>query len=81
MIRVREAVKQAEDLLPEVFPLPANTELQLEGVELTDSQKIWSVTFSYLAGQAGRVYRTVRLDAGDGSFIGARNGMLPEYSS
>jgi hypothetical protein len=78
MISVKEAVKQAETLLREVFPVP--DEALLEGIELTDGHKIWSVTFSYWSGFEGKVYRTVRLNADNGEFIGARNGMLPEYS-
>ncbi len=81
MLRVREAVQRAQEYLPDVFESANGKEMRLEGVELTDDAKFWSVTFSYQVdktglGNLGRDYKTVRLRAEDGEFFGARNGYL-----
>ncbi len=80
MLRVKEAVQRAEKYLPDVFESASGKEMRLEGVELTDDSKFWSVTFSYEedtnGNKFGRDYKTVRLRAEDGEFFGARNGYL-----
>ena len=73
MVPVKEAVKKAESYLPEIFEGAAGQDLLLEGVELTDDSKFWTVTFSY-GSALDRDYKTVRLRADDGGFVGARNG-------
>jgi hypothetical protein len=81
MIDVKQAIQKAEQFLPEVFPVPKDADLLLEGVELTDDENVWTVTLSFKQGTFGRAYRTVRMKAADGQFISARNGMLPEVAA
>jgi hypothetical protein len=82
MVQVKEAVQQAQKYLPEIFESAAGNELLLEGVELTDDSKLWTVTFSYFSRKPGQVfdslreYKTIKLRAEDGQFVGARNGVL-----
>lgn len=82
MVQVKEAVQKAQDYLPEVFPDDNRNDLLLEGVELTDDFRFWTITFSYDNNQPNqlarslRVYKTIKLRAEDGQFIGARNGLL-----
>ncbi len=82
MVEVKEAVQKAQTYLPEVFQSAKGKEMRLEGVELTDDAKFWTVTFSYIEnsvaailGGGGREYKTVKLRARDGMFFGARNGL------
>ena len=79
MVQVREAVQKAQSYLPDVFQSAEGQDLRLEGVELSDDSRYWTVTFSYaepggLLGRIGREYKTVKLRAEDGEFFGARNG-------
>jgi len=82
MVQVREAVQKAQSYLPEVFPESTGNDLLLEGVELTEDYKFWAITFSYHSKRRNealntlREYKTVKLRAKDGKFIGARNGLL-----
>jgi len=78
MVKVKEAVQRAQAYLPEVFQTSAAEDLRLEAVELSDDSRFWTVTFSYrqpggLLGRIDRDYKTVKLRAEDGEFIGARN--------
>jgi hypothetical protein len=78
MVQVKEAVQRAKQYLPEIFESAAGRELNLEGVELTNDSKFWTVTFSYTPPRerfAGRDYKTVKLRADDGEFFGARDGL------
>ena len=81
MVQVKEAVQKAKTYLPEVFDSAEGKDLRLEGVELSDDTKFWTVTFSYpdygnaLSLPLGREYKTVKLRARDGEFFGARNGL------
>lgn len=80
MVQVREAVKKAQTYLPDVFQSAEGQDLRVEGVELSDDSRFWTVTFSYaepggLLGRIGREYKTVKLRAEDGEFFGARNGL------
>ena len=74
MVRVKEAVQKAQHYLPEIFEGAAGKDLLLEGVELTDDAKFWTVTFSY-GPVLDRDFKTVKLRADDGEFVGARNGL------
>jgi len=80
MVQVREAVKKAQSYVPDIFQSAEGQELLLEGVELSDDSRFWTITFSYaepggLLGRIGREYKTVKLRAEDGEFFGARNGV------
>lgn len=78
MLKVREAIERAQNYLPEVFRDAAGQQLRLEGVELTDDTKFWTITFSYQEpsnSAYGRDYKTVKLRSKDGEFFGARNGL------
>jgi hypothetical protein len=83
MVPVREAAQKAKTYLPEVFESAEGKDMRLEGVELTDDSKFWTVTFSYInaaknvaiLGGGYREYKTVKLRARDGMFFGARNGL------
>ena len=80
VVQVKEAVQKAKTYLPEVFESAQGKDVRLEGVELTDDARFWTVTFSYsepsgLLGSIGRDYKTVKLRAEDGEFFGARNGL------
>jgi hypothetical protein len=80
MVQVKEAVQRAQAYLPDIFQLAEGQDLRLEGVELSDDSKFWTITFSYtepggLLGRIGRDYKTVKLRAEDGQFFGARNGL------
>ncbi|MDQ2925159.1 MAG: hypothetical protein M3R43_06335 [Acidobacteriota bacterium] len=81
MIDVKQAIQKAEQFLPEIFPVPKDVDLLLEGVELTDGGDVWTITLSFKEGTFGRAYRTVRIRGTDGQFVGARNGMLPEVAA
>ncbi len=80
MVQVKEAVQRAQAYLPQVFHSAEGQDLRLEGVELTEDAKFWTVTLSYLnpSGPDGlldpfrRDYKTVKLSADDGQFYGAR---------
>ena len=79
MVQLSEAVKKAQTYRPDIFPTAEGKEMRLEGVELSDDSKFWTITFSYdesggLLGRIGREYKTVKLRAEDGEFFGARNG-------
>ncbi len=80
---VREAVDTAREQLGVVFPDSLGCVLRLEGVEKSEDEKYWYVTFSYPR-QEGRVepfyreYRTVKLRNADGELMGVRNGTLPD---
>ena len=74
MVRVKEAVQKAQGYLPEVFEGAEGRDLVLEGVELTEDAKFWTVTFSY-GPVFERDFKTVKLRADDGEFVGARNGL------
>jgi hypothetical protein len=78
MLKVREAIERAQTYLPEVFRDAVGQQLRLEGVELTEDTKFWTITFSYQEpsnAPYGRDYKTVKLRSKDGEFIGARNGL------
>jgi hypothetical protein len=83
MLQVKDAVKQARAYLPELmFEGPHQiADLRLEEVEISDDDKFWTVTFSYLPVESTspiplRMYKTVRIKAMNGDFVGLRNGML-----
>jgi hypothetical protein len=83
MLQVEEAVKRAKTYLPGLlFDTPHQiADVRLEEVELSDDEKFWSVTFSYvptdsIAPILVRQYKTVRIKALDGGFVGLRNGYL-----
>ena len=79
---VKEAVQRASKYLPEVFDAAQGRELRLEGVEKSDDERFWNVTFSYATrtrleeSDFFRDFKTVRLRDADGEFMGARNGMV-----
>jgi hypothetical protein len=82
VVQVREAVQRAQTYLPDIFPTAEGQDVRLEGVELSDDTRFWTVTFSYpqrgLSGalqMGAREYKTVKLRAEDGEFFGARNGL------
>lgn len=82
MVQVKEAVQKAKSYLPAVFESAEGKDVRLEGVELSDDTKFWTVTFSYDPGRPEqmahmlREYKTVKLSAKDGEFFGARNGLI-----
>ena len=89
MLRVQEAVKQAKAYLPELFfdAVDKIEDIRLEEVELSEDEKSWAVTFSFVPANqptpslmsmlaATRRYKTIRIRSTDGQFIGVRNGML-----
>ena len=88
MLAVKEAVEKARTYLPELFPEAENESLRLEGVERSDDERFWVVTFSFLEAPAAgksseipqfpslRSYKTVRLKADGGELMGIRNGFL-----
>ncbi|HZL28992.1 MAG TPA: hypothetical protein VFC39_20870 [Acidobacteriaceae bacterium] len=84
MVQVKEAVQKAKSYLPSVFPSAEGQEVRLEGVELTEDTKFWTVTFSYQHEIAPmdivRDYKTVKLRAEDGEFFGARDGFASSGS-
>ena len=79
---VKQAVQQASKYLPEIFETAAGRELRLEGVEKSEDERFWSVTFSYPTrtkqeeSEYFRDFKTIRLRDVDGEFVGARNGMV-----
>ena len=78
-MQVAEVVAKSRDYLDETFPSEREN-LRLEGVELSDDESFWFVTFSYFPEKdllTPREYRTVKVRATDGQFFGARNGVLP----
>jgi hypothetical protein len=82
MLQVKEAVRKAQTYLLEVFEDASGKDLLLEGVELADDRRYWSITFSYFDKTPNelfhnlRAYRTIKLGAEDGELYGARNGVL-----
>jgi hypothetical protein len=80
--------REARTYLPELFPEAENESLRLEGAELSDDERFWVVTFSFLEATlaAGtpeapifpsmRLYKTVKLKASGGELMGIRNGFL-----
>ena len=58
MVQVREAVQKAQTYLPDVFPTAEGKEVRLEGVELSDDAKFWTVTFSYEPRRVGPLVRS-----------------------
>jgi hypothetical protein len=83
MLQVKDAVKQARAYLPELmFEGPHQiADLRLEEVEISEDEKFWAVTFSYMPLESAnpiplRQYKTVRIKANNGDFVGVRNGML-----
>lgn len=82
MVQVQEAVQKAQTYLLDIFQSAKDKQVRLEGVELSDDFKFWFISFSYIqSGQEGvlgsmREYKTVKLRAEDGEFLGARNGLL-----
>jgi len=83
MLQVKDAVKRAREYLPELmFDGPRQiADLRLEEVEISEDERFWAVTFSYLPVDSTspiplRQYKTVRIKAIDGEFVGVRNGML-----
>jgi hypothetical protein len=79
MVHVKEAVRKAQAYLPDIFQSAEGQDLRLEGVELSDDSRFWTIIFSYsepggLLGRIGREYKSVKLSAEDGEFRGARNG-------
>jgi hypothetical protein len=91
VVQVREAVQKAQTYLPDIFPTAEGKQMRLEGVVLSDDAKFWTVTFSYELTQgeqmirslndlspreySHREYKTVKLRAEDGEFVGASNGL------
>jgi hypothetical protein len=81
VVQVKEAVQKAKAYLPQVFDSVDGRNVRLEGIELTDDAKFWTVTFSYpepsvVGALSGlREYKTVKLRAEDGEFFGAKNGL------
>ena len=75
-------MQQASRYLPEIFETAAGHELRLEGVEKSDDDRFWSVTFSYSTktlsegNEFFRDFKTIRLRDADGEFVGARDGMV-----
>jgi len=82
VVQVQEAVQKAQTYLLDIFQSAKDKQVRLEGVELSDDFKFWFISFSYIqSGQEGvlgsmREYKTVKLRAEDGEFLGARNGLL-----
>jgi hypothetical protein len=83
MLEVKEAVKKAKGYLPDLFFESGHqiADLRLEEVELSDDDKYWAVTFSYLRTDnpgpvSFREYKTIRIRTEHGEFVGVRNGML-----
>lgn len=80
MVQVKEAVQKAKSYLPQIFESAEGKDLQLEGVELADNERLWKITFSYDPDpgrllRSLREYKTITLRAFDGEFLGARNGI------
>jgi hypothetical protein len=78
---IKEAIYAAQAGLVEVFPETEEKELRLEGVEKSDDDRYWQVTFSYStsadkADPLARTYKTVKLRNQDGELMGARTGFL-----
>ena len=46
MVQVREAVQKAQTYLPDIFKSAEGKEVRLEGVELSDDSKFWTITFT-----------------------------------
>jgi len=88
MLAVKDAVEKARTYLSELFPEAENESLRLEGAELSDDERFWVVTFSFLetpvVGKSPatpqfpsiRSYKTARLKADSGELMGIRNGFL-----
>jgi hypothetical protein len=88
MVQLKEAVQQSKSYLSEIFPVSYVKDFQLEGVELTDDEKYWQVTFSYygpeeppkgepdFATPLFKTYKTVKVRASDGALFGVKNGLL-----
>jgi hypothetical protein len=83
VLRVQEAVKKAKSYLPDLFFESSGqvADVRLEEVEISDDEKSWAVTFSYLLADDMRPiqirqYKTIRIRTSDGDFLGVRNGML-----
>jgi len=88
MMPLKEAVQKSKTYLSEVFPISFVQDFQLEGVELSDDERYWEVTFSYWSresSQADKVdfsnplyktYKTVKLRASDGLLFGVKNANL-----
>jgi hypothetical protein len=83
MLQVQDAVKRAKAYLPGLLfdTSPQIADVRLEEVELSEDEKFWAVTFSYLPVDTTvpiviRQYKTIRIKAGSGEFVGLRNGML-----
>jgi len=49
MIDARKAAMAAQEYLKSVYPETQFQNLQLEEVELTDDQKFWLITFSFIS--------------------------------
>jgi hypothetical protein len=83
MLQVQDAVKRAKAYLPGLlFDTSAQiADVRLEEVELSEDEKFWNVTFPYLPVNTTvplviRQYKTIRIKAASGEFVGLRNGML-----
>jgi hypothetical protein len=83
MLQVQDAVKRAKAYLPGLlFDTSSQiADVRLEEVELSEDEKFWNVTFSYLPVDTTvplvmRQYKTIRIKAVSGEFVGLRNGML-----
>jgi hypothetical protein len=83
MLQVQDAVKRAKGYLPGLLFDTSHqiADVRLEEVELSEDEKFWTVTFSYLPVDITvplviRQYKTIRIKAMNGEFVGLRNGML-----
>lgn len=88
MVQLKEAVQQSKSYLSEIFPINYVKDFQLEGVELSDDEKYWQVTFSYWGAEEPspeklnfetplfKTYKTVKVRASDGVLFGVKNGLL-----
>jgi len=84
MLQVRDAVQRAKEYLPGLLfdTTDQIADIRLEEVELSEDEKFWTVTFSYVpvvdrsVPLIIRQYKTIRMKALNGEFVGLRNGML-----
>jgi len=88
MVQLKDAVSRARAYLTDFFSMNSVKELQLEGVELSEDEKYWLVTFSYFGPEElsdaepsfgkpfYKTYKSVKIKASDGSLVGLKNGLL-----
>ncbi len=79
MLQFKEAIRKAQSYVTDVFESAAGKEMRLEGAELSDDTKFWTITFSYIDPESFtdgmpewklRAYKSVKLRAEDGEFFG-----------